>query len=539
MSAPSNTTVSESRDSHEERAKVRLGQVLRGKWRLDSLLGVGGMAAVYAATHRNQKRGAVKILHAEVAAQPDAQERFVREGYVANSVDHEGVVSVLDDDVSEDGCAFLVMELLKGDSVSNLAEKWPNDRMPPADVLKIADELLDVLAAAHQKGIVHRDLKPDNLFVTQAGKLKVLDFGIAKLQELTYGGSKTATGTLMGTPCYMPPEQALGEWSRVDARSDIWAVGATMFNLLTGRTVHEADTMQKLLLAAMTRPAPPLGSIDATLPPELCAVVDRALAFQQEGRFPDARSMQAAVRAAQTRLEQMSLRSTAVMQPGAPYGSMHGQQVPAAAAPTAVLPAGAMPLSVPLTRHSGPAPSIPSGPTLASVEAAAKSVNDGSWGGARSASMASHPGTLSPTTPVGHRTMSGGSKSTAIAIAIAAVVGIAGAAGLYLWTRTEPTTSGVDTSSTAAAAASTASPVEAGAAPATTEEPPASAGASAAPSATGEAPSPAASSSATASAAPSASSPSPVKTGAGSTARPPSTGTGSKKPPGTDDKYGL
>jgi serine/threonine-protein kinase len=180
--------------------------------------------------------------------------------------------------------------------VSAIAERRPTERLTVPEVLDIADQLLDVLASAHAKGIVHRDLKPENLFLTKDRKLKVLDFGIAKVHQGTAGGGVTQTGTLMGTPAFMAPEQALGEWARVDARTDLWAVGATMFTLLTGRFVHQADTLPKLLLAHMTRPAPALQSVDPTLPAPLSKIVDQALAFDQEQRFPDARSMQAAIR---------------------------------------------------------------------------------------------------------------------------------------------------------------------------------------------------------------------------------------------------
>src|SRR5947208_3170755 len=159
------------RDDLLERAKRRLGTVLNGKWRLDAVLGIGGMATVYAATHRNQKRVAIKMLHPEVSIDEQVKVRFTREGYVANTVGHPGAVSVLDDDVTEDGAAFLVMELLEGETLDHRREKA--GRLAPADVLDIADQLLDVLAAAHAKGILHRDLKPENLLLTHAVQLKV------------------------------------------------------------------------------------------------------------------------------------------------------------------------------------------------------------------------------------------------------------------------------------------------------------------------------------------------------------------------------
>jgi eukaryotic-like serine/threonine-protein kinase len=275
-----------------------VGLVLRGKWRLDGLLGVGGMAAVYAGTHRNGKRGAVKMLHQELSAEEDVRKRFLREGYVANAVGHPGAVSVLDDDLAEDGSVFLVMELLEGQTLEARASAAPGGRLPAAEVLAAADQLLDTLAAAHDKGIVHRDLKPDNVFLTRDGKVKILDFGLARLQDAQPGSRMTQTGTAMGTPAFMPPEQALGNWAEVGPRSDLWAVGALMFTLLTGRLVHTADTLNKLLLAAMTRPVDPLRNVMPGAPAELAAVVDRALAFDTGSRWPDAAAMRAAVRRA-------------------------------------------------------------------------------------------------------------------------------------------------------------------------------------------------------------------------------------------------
>jgi serine/threonine-protein kinase len=278
------------------RAERRIGDVLKGKWRLDRLIGVGGMAAVYAATHRNGKRVAVKVLHPEHAADAARRSRFLREGYVANHVDHEGAVSVLDDDVADDGTAFLVMELLDGESLDARAIR-AGGRMPIDEVLAIAERVLDVLAAAHDKGIVHRDVKPENVFLTRAGDVKVLDFGIARVRELPARSGATH-GSSLGTPSFMPPEQARGRWDEVDARSDVWALGATMFTLLTGQVVHEAATTNEVLLAAMTKAAPPVCSLAPSTPEAAAAAVDIALAFAPADRWPDARAMKEAVRLA-------------------------------------------------------------------------------------------------------------------------------------------------------------------------------------------------------------------------------------------------
>jgi eukaryotic-like serine/threonine-protein kinase len=278
------------------RARSRVGQTLRGKWRLDALIGVGGMAAVYAATHRNGSRAAVKILHAELSTSPEVRGRFTREGHLANAVGHEGAVKVLDDDEADDGSLYLVTELLDGETLEERRLRF-DGHLQEDDVLSVADQLLDVLAAAHGKGIVHRDLKPENIFLTRAGQVKVLDFGIARLRELSTGSSTaTKTGSAMGTPAFMAPEQARGLWGEVDGRSDLWAVGATLFTLLSGHLVHDGRTPNEVLLSAMTKPAPPLASVAPGVGPAVAHLVDRALAFDKAKRWPSAARMQDAVR---------------------------------------------------------------------------------------------------------------------------------------------------------------------------------------------------------------------------------------------------
>jgi len=281
-------------------AARRVGQVLRGKWRLDRLLGVGGTAAVYAATHRNGKRGAVKLLRSELSTDPEARGRFLREGYVANRIAHPGAVAVLDDDTTEDGSVFLVMELLEGYTLEDRVREQPRRQLPANEVAYIADKLLDVLAAAHEKGVVHRDMKPENVFLTKTGDVEILDFGIARMHEAgTPGlGRATEVGSVMGTPAFMPPEQALGHTAEIGARTDLWALGAVMFYALSGRIIHEAETVNKMLLSAMTRQPPPMASIVPGLPREFCEVIDRALMFHWQQRWLDARSMQQALRQA-------------------------------------------------------------------------------------------------------------------------------------------------------------------------------------------------------------------------------------------------
>jgi serine/threonine protein kinase len=271
----------------------RVGTVVVGKYTLDRVIGIGGMAAVYAATHRNQAEFAVKMLHPDVSSREDIRSRFLREGYIANSVKHPGAVRVVDDDVAEDGAAFLVMELLDGATVEDLWFRGDR-RVPLRAALAIAHQLLDVLAAAHSKNIVHRDIKPANLFVSHTGDLKVLDFGIARLRDATMNAI-TQAGAMLGTPAFMAPEQARGLSKEVDGQTDVWAVGATLFALLTGRLVHEADSATMLLLRVATTPARSLGTVAKDVPAPVVALVDRALAFEKSSRWESAAAMRDAL----------------------------------------------------------------------------------------------------------------------------------------------------------------------------------------------------------------------------------------------------
>ena len=293
--------------SNEERvrAEQRVGDLLRDKWRLERLIGIGGTAAVYAASHRNGLKAAVKILHPALSAQRQARKRFLREGYAANTVQHDGVVQVLDDDETPDGAVFLVMELLDGASVASLAQTR-GGRLAPTEVVAIGERLLDLLAAAHEKRIWHRDVKPENLFVTRDGVLKLLDFGLAKVEQ-AHATHPTSPRAILGTPLFMSPEQALGRWDEVDGRSDLWSAGATLLHLWSGKLVHAAENAAEALVVAATKAAPLVKTIDASIPDAVAAVLDRALAFHKEQRWPDARSMRSALLEAHPRYDLSTL----------------------------------------------------------------------------------------------------------------------------------------------------------------------------------------------------------------------------------------
>jgi serine/threonine-protein kinase len=275
-----------------------IGTVLQNKWRIEAKIARGGVATVFRATHRQGQRAAIKIMHAQYARNADVRTRFLREGYAANTVGHPGVVRVLDDDVTEDGSPYIVMELLEDGELLEDRRERLGGHLPVVEAVAICDRVLDVLAAAHDKGIIHRDIKPDNIFVLPDGKVKVLDFGIAHIKEAVLKREMTATGLLLGTPEFMAPEQALGAKGQIDARTDIFAVGATLFTLLSGQAVHMAPTVTQQLIAMSTRQARSLLATKAPVPPELVPVVDRALSLDKNGRWPSARAMQAALRAA-------------------------------------------------------------------------------------------------------------------------------------------------------------------------------------------------------------------------------------------------
>jgi eukaryotic-like serine/threonine-protein kinase len=270
------------------------GRVLSRRWRLDAQLGGGGVATVWSATHRNGLRVAVKVLRPELSANRETRARFLREGYVANHIGHPDVLTVLDDDTTEDGLVFLVTELLEG---STLAQAWLSRERQFAtrEVIAVAIRILAVLEVAHAKGVVHRDLKPQNVFLPSSGGIKVLDFGVARLRDGDDNLDRTRAGTILGTPPFMPPEQALGHWEEVDGRSDLFAVGATMWTLLTGRLIHHAPTLQELLIEIATTPVKPIAELLPALDPRVAGVIDRALHFRRDERWSSAADMRAAL----------------------------------------------------------------------------------------------------------------------------------------------------------------------------------------------------------------------------------------------------
>lgn len=275
----------------------RVGELLCGKWRLERSLGRGASSVVYAARHHNGKRVAVKVLSAELARHPMARERFLNEGRAANRVGHSGVAEVYDEGETEDGSLFLVMDYLEGETLQTRLER--EGTLPYREVLVVAQQVLEALACAHEKGVLHRDLKPENVFVTMEGRVKLLDFGIARLVEAR---NLTQTGVPVGTPAFMPPEQAQGAWHLVDERSDLWSLAATLFVLASGHAVRPQMTVAQEVEHAATKPVRSLSSV-CDAPQVLVQIVDRALQFERADRFDSATSMLHAVQAALRELD--------------------------------------------------------------------------------------------------------------------------------------------------------------------------------------------------------------------------------------------
>lgn len=293
-------------DPDQELAEQRIGTKLGG-WRLERVLGVGGMATVFLARRDDGWPAAVKVLHPYLLEHHELRKRFLREGPIGSALAAvgplcEGLPQVYESGTAEDGSVFMVMEVLDGETVFD--RLCTIGMFPWGQALWIGQKVLDVLVLAHAHGIIHRDIKPENLHLGADGRLRVLDFGIARVTEGLPDGmtalpekTRTQTGTAMGSCHYMAPEQAMGDIKQIDARTDIFGLGATLFHLMSGCCVHGDLVEGSLLVAAATQPAPPLASVAPAIPQAVCAVVDRSIRFQKKERYPDAATMKADIAA--------------------------------------------------------------------------------------------------------------------------------------------------------------------------------------------------------------------------------------------------
>jgi serine/threonine protein kinase len=267
-------------------APTRIGELLGGKYRISRLIAQGGMGVVYEAQHEIvRRRFAVKFLLPDYARRRESLARFHREAEAAGALENEHIASAVDFGIATDGSPFIVMEYLVGENLAALLDR--EGRLCVGRATHLCVQACQGAEAAHAAGILHRDLKPKNLFVGRRDDgtdlLKILDFGIAKLQLVRYDHTTTDTGTLIGTPAYMSPEQARGERA-LDARSDVYALGTILFEMLSGELPHPGNSPNAVLYHISTKPAFSLGARVPGLPSALVEIVDRTLATDPGAR---------------------------------------------------------------------------------------------------------------------------------------------------------------------------------------------------------------------------------------------------------------
>ncbi|MEO8797235.1 MAG: protein kinase [Polyangiaceae bacterium] len=269
------------------------GEIFEGKYRVERLIGVGGMGMVVEATHFGlDRRVAIKFMRHETRDVPEATTRFFREARAVASLSSDHVVRVFDNGIAHDGEPYLVMELLRGEDLAQILER--EKRVSPALAARWILEACDAIGEAHVMGVVHRDLKPANLFLaeTKPGerKVKVLDFGISKLIGEGAVGGHTSRSVLLGSPRYMSPEQTQSS-ARTDARTDIWALGVVLYELVTGHPPFDGENAIGLAAAILSQPTPGLKKARPDVPTAFERVVIRCLEKHPNERFQTVREL--------------------------------------------------------------------------------------------------------------------------------------------------------------------------------------------------------------------------------------------------------
>ena len=278
-----------------------VGSSVLGKYHIDRLIGRGGMGAVFQATNASiGKRVALKFLGAETSRDADAAVRFQREAEAASLAESPHIVQIFDSGRSEQGLPFLVMELLTGEDLR--ARLRREGRLGVEAAVRIAVQVLKALRQAHAVGIVHRDLKPDNVFLCRRDDepafVKIVDFGISKLQQAPGVDTLTHKGAVLGTAFYMSPEQAQS-FADIDGRTDLFSLGAILYEMLTGEPPHSAPTFEAVLIAICTRDAPDVRRKAPEVPEKMARVIARALRRERSERYANAEDMLADLDAVQ------------------------------------------------------------------------------------------------------------------------------------------------------------------------------------------------------------------------------------------------
>jgi serine/threonine protein kinase len=334
---------------------VKVGEIIAGKFKVERILGEGGMGLVVAARHiQLDERVALKFLRPEMTT-PDTVARFAQEARAAVKLKSEHVARVIDVGTREDGLPFIVMEYLRGKNLGDLLQE--SGALPIEAAVELMIQACEGLAEAHARGIVHRDIKPENLFLVEHGDgwrtLKILDFGISKAaltgSALGHGHSNIKTQSIMGSPCYMSPEQ-LRSTRSVDHRADLWSIGAVLFELLTGTTAFDADLPLTELIATILEQEPPrLGVLLPEAPEALEDAISRCLEQDRDLRFQNAAELAIAL------MPFAPKRSRVAVERAATVTRAAGLAEPTLIVPTSVAPPpmDTMP-NVPIPPHSSP-----------------------------------------------------------------------------------------------------------------------------------------------------------------------------------------
>ncbi len=267
---------------------MEAGQTIAGKYRLNRIIGAGGMASVWSATNIfTEREFAIKFMLPQLARTPEAARRFLLEAKVSARINHPNIIEVIDVGQAEDGSLFLVMELLTGQSL-DVAIRRQTPAMLVRDFVVILHECARALAAAHKSGVVHRDLKPTNIFVHRDrdgnGVAKVLDFGVSKILEEEKNTALTVAGTVLGSPLYMSPEQAMGA-AGIDGRTDIFAFGSIMFEALTGQRAYDAPNFNALIVTIATQQPLSIDDVAPQVPESLKSLVRDCMVTNKNQRL--------------------------------------------------------------------------------------------------------------------------------------------------------------------------------------------------------------------------------------------------------------
>ncbi|MEM9487834.1 MAG: protein kinase, partial [Myxococcota bacterium] len=324
-----------------------------GSYRIVEQIGAGGMGQVYLAVHNLLgSKAAIKVLRREYTTRTDVVNRFFNEAKAIAAIQHPGIVQVFDfGHDPADGSAYIVMEFLAGETLRSRLRRV--GRLTVSDATRIALHCASALSAAHQVGVIHRDLKPDNIFlvpdpqVTGGERSKILDFGIAKLSgEYVSSGIETTTGSIMGTPIYMSPEQCRGCGS-IDLRTDIYSLGCMIFHMLAGRPPFDLEGAGEVIAAHLKDQAPALDVMVPDLPRSLGAVVKRALEKEPDYRFATMQTMAAAL---------LDAGQTMPLPTGDPGALLTPPRIPSMT-PNGTMTGHATPMPVRSAGHPTPVPS--------------------------------------------------------------------------------------------------------------------------------------------------------------------------------------